>query len=218
MIHPADELHSLYELCVQRPRAVIAIIHDAHTAGIPAPPFEPRILHEDFAGSAAVSRAWIAASDQNIAVATDLDPVALDLAQRRAADAGLDTSRLLCRVADVRAAPTDSETSLRADAIFVGNFSIGELHSRDELLTYLQSARARLAPRGVFICDTYGGAAAFRTGLVHRTHPGREPRERVTLPPHPGDPLLDLKKSSRPTHPLPPHDPRRSRSDHPPLA
>ncbi len=59
----------------------------------------------------------------------------------------------------------------RADVIFVGNFSIGEIHERPRLIEYFRRCRARLNARGVFVCDTYGGASAFRPGGVERKHP-----------------------------------------------
>jgi len=173
-----NELHSLYELCVQRPATIAHLIRSTHAqlADSPSPP--AKSLHEDFSGTGAISRAWVAADPLARAVATDLDPAAIAFGQSRAAQLGLDSSRMTWRTQDVRA-PHDDPHALPADAIFVGNFSIGELHTREDLLAYLRAARARLAPRGVFICDTYGGAAAFRTGLVHRTHPGRTPIERI---------------------------------------
>jgi len=173
-----DEHHHLYELCVQRPAAVVELIRAAHARS--APPGHPpaRTLHEDFSGTGAVSRAWTASDPLASAVATDLDPAAIAFGHLRAAQLGLDSSRIAWREQDVRAPHEDSHAG-SVDAIFVGNFSIGELHTRADLLAYLGAARARLAPRGVFICDTYGGAAAFRTGLVHRTHPGRTPTERL---------------------------------------
>jgi hypothetical protein len=57
-----------------------------------------------------------------------------------------------------------------SDVVFVGNFSIGELHTRVELVAYLRGVLERLAPDGVFVCDTYGGESAFRVGAVERTH------------------------------------------------
>lgn len=65
---------------------------------------------------------------------------------------------------------TATPRGARADIIFVGNFSIGELHDRPSLLRYLRASRARLARGGAFICDTYGGASAFARGSVQRTH------------------------------------------------
>jgi hypothetical protein len=172
-----DEHLFLYELCVQRPAAVVELIRAAHART--APPGHPpaHILHEDFSGSGAVSRVWVATDPLAHAVATDLDPGAIAFGSARAAESDLDPARLVWRTKDVRA--PHEPAAAAPDAIFVGNFSIGELHTRTDLLAYLRSVRDRLCCRGVFICDTYGGAAAFRTGLVHRTHPGREPSERI---------------------------------------
>ncbi len=171
MPEPADERHFLYELCVQRPETVVRLLRTA-AAGTSL----PRVLHEDFSGTGAISRAWIATDPTATAIATDLDAGALSFGRRRAAESFADLSRIEWRCADVR---ETWQVSAKADAIFVGNFSIGELHARADLVAYLRSARERLSETGVFICDTYGGAAAFRTGLVHRTHPGREPGERI---------------------------------------
>jgi len=66
-----------------------------------------------------------------------------------------------------------------ADVVFVGNFSIGYLHTRAALLSYLRLSceRCRLGGHGlgggVFVCDTYGGASAFKRGGFVRKHPGR---------------------------------------------
>jgi hypothetical protein len=54
--------------------------------------------------------------------------------------------------------------------VFVGNFSIGEIHTRDVLVKYLSLSRARLHAGGVFVCDTYGGESAYRVGAVVRKH------------------------------------------------
>lgn len=177
MASVCDEHLFLYELCVQRPAVVVELIRAAHARA--APPGHPpaRILHEDFSGSGAVSRAWVATDPLARAVATDLDPGAIAFGRARAAESRVDPARLVWRTKDVRSPHEPAATA--PDALFVGNFSIGELHTRTDLLAYLRSARDRLCCRGVFICDTYGGAAAFRTGLVHRTHPGREPSERI---------------------------------------
>lgn len=178
MPNPADERHILYELCVQRPGLVVELIRSAHAAAANPGTSPARVMHEDFSGTGAVSRMWVATDQQARAVATDLDPEALAYGASRAAESQLAPTRLHWHQGDVRLPDEQSHTQL-ADAIFVGNFSIGELHTRGELIAYLRNARSRLNRSGVFICDTYGGAAAFRTGLVHRTHTGREPAERI---------------------------------------
>ncbi len=69
---------------------------------------------------------------------------------------------------DARAATDPSRHA--ADVIFVGNFSIGEIHERADLVRYLGRSRERLRTGGVFVCDTYGGPSAFRVGAVERSH------------------------------------------------
>lgn len=176
---PFDRL-DLYELCVQRPEALVPLLLGIHGG-------EARTLAEDFAGSAALSRHWVARSPKARAVAVDIDPVPLARA------AGV--PRLVARRADVLAnlarpvAPRD-----RADIVFVGNFSIGEIHDRKRLVAYLRRARLRLRPAGVFVCDLYAGQSAFRTGAVQRVHatPDGRYRVRYTWQQRLADPLTGL--------------------------
>jgi hypothetical protein len=145
--------HALYELTVQSPRTLVSFLRTIHGA-------IPRVLGEDFAGTAALSRAWIAAVESGTAIAIDHDA---DVLTRAAEVPGL-----TCIRCDLRGEiPHDGEP---LDILFVGNFSIGELQTRGELIAYLRRARERLARGGVFVCDTYGGESAFRVGAIERTH------------------------------------------------
>ncbi|QKK08008.1 MAG: hypothetical protein HND58_07340 [Planctomycetota bacterium] len=163
--------HDLYERCVQSPAQLVPMLRAMHAVA-PASsrcgpsPVEPAssrcVLAEDFAGTAALSYLWADASPDNHALATDLDEPTL---LRRP-----DHPRVTRLVADVRD-PSLASSTPACDICFVGNFSIGYLHTRAELLAYLKSARARLNPNGVFLCDTYGGESAFTLGEVHRDHP-----------------------------------------------
>ncbi|MFG0327997.1 MAG: methyltransferase domain-containing protein [Phycisphaerales bacterium JB037] len=154
-----------YEACVQSPGALVPFLLGLHGG-------QPTRLGEDFCGSAALSAAWVASADARTAIGIDLDAPTIDHARARAARrlTSDQLARLDLRVGDVRTAPDDPR-----DLIFVGNFSIGEIHTRPELLGYLRSVRARLAPGGVFISDTYGGESAFVAGHVHRHHSARDP-------------------------------------------
>jgi len=145
----------LYELAVQSPPHVVALLRAIHGR-------TPRVLAEDFSGTAAVSRAWVTAIEGGRAIAVDRDGEALARARGHAAMHVIES--------DVRELP--SSALARADVVFAGNFSIGELHERRELVDYLRRSRERLNPHGVFVCDTYGGASAYRIGAVTRTHVG----------------------------------------------
>lgn len=158
--HPAKpdafplDRHDLYELCVQSPVHAVRLLRAIHGR-------TPVTLGEDFAGTAAVSREWVRQVRGGRAVAVDLDRGALHHAKRA-------PRAVRCIVGDVFTAASPRRD--RCDAIFVGNFSIGEVHTRPRLVKYLKRCRARLNPRGVFVCDIYAGESAFRTGSFRRTH------------------------------------------------
>ncbi|MBS0189747.1 MAG: class I SAM-dependent methyltransferase [Phycisphaerales bacterium] len=154
-----------YELTVQSPRHVAAFLRAVHGN-------HPLVLREDFCGTGALSHRWLedaARSDERArAVAVDLDKAAI--ARARPVQ-GLD---LIAGDSTDRSVGPDA-----ADVIFVGNFSIGYLHTRDSLVSYLKLSRERLGRGnggfggGIFVCDTYGGASSFKLGSLTRRHPGR---------------------------------------------
>lgn len=145
----APTAQDLYEVCVQSPKHVVDLLRAIHGE-------EPLLLGEDFAGSGAVSRAWVGMSDRHYAWCVDRDAAAIARCE------GVD--RISARIADVIEEPS------AVDAVWVGNFSIGYQHDRPSLLAYLKHVRARLEPGGVFVCDTYGGETAYTRGEVHRYH------------------------------------------------
>jgi SAM-dependent methyltransferase len=144
-----DVRHGLYELCVQSTRHLVPFLRAVHGQ-------DPRVLGEDFAGTAALSHHWVGDVTDGRAVAVDLDAAALGY---RAPD-----DRVSVHLADV------CDVAEPADVVFVGNFSIGYRRTRADLVAYLRHVRSRLNPGGVFVCDTYGGESAFLIGEVHRDH------------------------------------------------
>jgi SAM-dependent methyltransferase len=141
--------HDLYEIAVQSPEVVVELLRGLHGAN-------PRSLREDFSGTAAVSREWIATPDSD-ALSVDIDDEVLRLASQKC-------PRLRVRLDDaVQAADADP-----ADVVFAGNFSIGYIYERDALVSYFQRTRKRLNPGGIFAFDMYGGPGAFRLGSLER--------------------------------------------------
>lgn len=139
--------HDLYEACVQSPPEMALMLRAIHGNF-------PTVLGEDFAGTAALSNHWIKTAQDGCAVAVDIDKQTLLRAGTH--------ERLQTVVGDVR------EVADSVDCLFVGNFSIGYLHSRAELIVYLEHARSRLNEGGIFVCDTYGGQTAFIRGSFDR--------------------------------------------------
>lgn len=136
---------ALYELCAQNPARDARMLRAIHGG-------EPRVLGEDFSGTAAISRAWVSLWRGARAVAVDHD--AEPLARAR----GVRAVRV--RRADVM------DVSDPVDLIGVLNFSICELHTRRALVRYLRHARSRLSPGGALVVDIYGGSDAFATGVI----------------------------------------------------
>jgi len=139
--------HQLYELCVQSPPELVGQLVSIHGG-------TPRVLGEDFCGTAAISVEWTRRVDGGRAIAVDSDDRTL------ARNPGHDAIEV---VAGDVVRDTDA-TRHAADVIWAGNFSIGELHTRADLLTYLRHVRSRLEPGGLFACDIYGGESAFLVG------------------------------------------------------
>ncbi len=140
---------------MQNPGALVPLLRAIH-------PGTPRVLGEDFSAAAAVSRCWLAQVPRSTAIAADLDQACLDRARALCANPRLHIRR--CNVL------TSTPPGPKPDLIFVGNFSICEIHARKSLVAYFRRCRSRLADKGVFVCDIYGGESAFRTGHVQRMH------------------------------------------------
>ncbi|MBY0112631.1 MAG: class I SAM-dependent methyltransferase [Phycisphaerales bacterium] len=178
---PGLDRFECYELCVQSPRHVSAFLRAVHGN-------HPVVLREDFCGTAALSHRWLEDAarlgERAAAIAVDLDAEAIERAfasspSRREGAGGRAVLQhpaptLLC--AD---STRPSNPDPGCDIVFVGNFSIGYLHTRRELVDYLALSRSRLGRGnagfggGVFVCDTYGGASAFKLGSLTRKHPSR---------------------------------------------
>jgi len=153
--------HDLYELCVQHPELDARLLHAIHAQDEHAR--TARVLGEDFSGTAALCRAWLAADPGRLALAIDHDRAVLTRANERARSRGV-ADRLSTIHRDLLRPAPDAHSTPRADIVFVGNFSIGEIHAREQLVEYLQSVRSRLTPSGIFACDLYGGVDAHRLG------------------------------------------------------
>ncbi len=137
----------LYELSVTNPIPLARFLRAVHAKN-------PRVLREDFSGTAALARGWLALDPAYRALAIDLDSSVLARIPR--------TPRLVKRRANALTARD------KADIIAATNFPVGYCHTRPELLRYFTNARRSLHARGIFVCDIYGGRSAFTTGTTRR--------------------------------------------------
>jgi SAM-dependent methyltransferase len=138
----------LYELAVTSPDHLAKFLYALHGRS-------PRVLGEDFSGTAALSRGWIRYKKSLRAVAVDKHAQTLERAEN--------LPRLKKIAADVQ------KVRERADIIAATNFPICYWHTRRDLLRYLRHARRRLSKHGVFVADLYGGPQALKTGRRSKT-------------------------------------------------
>ncbi|MEK6702768.1 MAG: class I SAM-dependent methyltransferase [Planctomycetota bacterium] len=144
--------YQLYELCVTDPPRLTRFLAAVH-GGTRKSPRPPLTLREDFCGSGAVARYWATAGPKRRAIAVDNDARVL----KKAKGPGVRTI-----------ASDAARCKAKADIISATNFPIGYWHTREELVAYLRTAKSSLNPRGIFVCDMYGGRSAFTSPTATR--------------------------------------------------
>lgn len=145
---PTMDRHSLYEAAVQDAEQLCSFLEGLHGAS-------PSRLGEDCCGTGLLARTFVSRAPGRSAVALDIDPEVL----ARASAPGV-----ACVQGDLRTARAPGT----CDLVHLGNFSVGYLRTRAELLEYLRRTRERLSPGGVLTLDTYGGTRAYQRGVVER--------------------------------------------------
>ena len=149
--------YALYEQAVQDPDADIALVQRIYRKRYGR---VPRLLREDFCGTAVMACRWVEKHPENHAWGIDIDPVPLGWSREHHV-AGLrpaQAARLHLVRGDVR-----TVHHRRVDVTVAFNFSYFLFRTRDALRAYFAKARRTLADEGLFVVDCYGGADSFRT-------------------------------------------------------
>ena len=160
--------HLLYELSVQEPAFEVEFAVQQYKKRRGK---RPRMLREDFCGTAAIACRWVQEHPKFHAIGLDLDAPILDWAHRHnVARLGAARERIDLRHKDVR-----TVTSPKADVIQAFNFSSYLFYPLPELLKYFRCVRRSLAPGGIFMLDGYGGWESQQRMSERRkeTQPGR---------------------------------------------
>ena len=171
---------ALYRRAVQHPDAEVSFIHRVYRHYNKATP--PLLLREDFAGTAAVSSAWVRMDDEHQAMAVESHGPTTRWAQRAA------NHELHERADDLHIVQADvmDVTGPKVDITCALNFSTFIYHDRNDLKQYFKAARRALRPDGLLAVDAYGGPGAMRTG----TQSVDIPTETSLDMPHEGSPPL----------------------------
>lgn len=143
--------YDLYQRSVQAPEHEVGMFvrfyKDAY-GGV------PKVLREDFCGTAAICHSWVRRKPERRSYGVDLDPEPLIWgAEHNGGElTPKDRARVELVQGDVRTAKTP-----QADVLSAQNFSFYIFRTRQELLTYFKAAYKNLAKRGVFVLDMLGG-------------------------------------------------------------
>lgn len=158
--------YDLYQRSVQEPESDVSFVSRVFKKRFGRP---PRVLREDFCGTALMACTWVRKHRDNQAWGIDLDPEPLAWGAKHNL-APLSEERR----ARVHLVKGDVLTARTPDAdVTVGfNFSYFLFKTRRELLGYLRKARNTLAREGILFLDAYGGADAQRRLREIREHDG----------------------------------------------
>jgi len=153
MAQMADR-HVLYEASVQAVDHEVEFISDTYKS---LRGRRPRILREDFCGTANAACEWVRSHRDNQAVAIDLDPSVLAWGKAhhvsRLTPGQQGRLRLIQgNVLEVKTPP--------ADLCVAFNFSYWTFKTREQLRAYFTKARQALKAEGLFFLDIYGGPEA----------------------------------------------------------
>jgi SAM-dependent methyltransferase len=158
--------YRLYEESVQNPSAEVDFLVETFVDWRGR---QPRMLREDFCGSAALACQWVRRNARNTAVALDIDTAVLAWARANNLPAlGAAARRLQLLEANVLAPRQD-----QADLCVATNFSYYLFTDRKTLRAYFRRVRLALADGGLFVLDAFGGYDAFRVlreRTPHRRH------------------------------------------------
>ncbi|MCA9292614.1 MAG: class I SAM-dependent methyltransferase [Phycisphaerales bacterium] len=155
----ADTLdrHVLYQHSVQGVEAEIDFVEETYKALRGGR--LPKVLREDFCGTAHTSCEFVKRHPENRAIGVDIDGPTLEWGREHNVNTlkgdGADRVQLLQH--DVMTVQTEP-----ADVIMAMNFSYFLWKTRDDLRNYFKRVRAGLKDDGMFICDCYGGSESYQ--------------------------------------------------------
>jgi hypothetical protein len=163
-----QDKHTLYQLSVQSPEADIEFFVERYKE---LRGREPKVLREDFCGTAYISATWAGSGKNRRAIGVDLDTATLQWAREHNLAPLSDDAR---KRVDLRQANVLDGGGKKADITCAMNFSYGVFKTRAELKHYFEVVFQQLADDGVFVTELYGGTEAIVAVQDEREIEGNE--------------------------------------------
>eukprot|EP00741_Cyanophora_paradoxa_P003943 tig00000741_g3835.t1 len=151
--------HQLYQISVQNPKADMQFMLKCFRQFRNR---NPKVLREDFCGTALLCAEWVRGDVERVAVGVDLDEETLAWGREyNLLPLGPPAERVTLLCSDV--CDTERLRELpKADLLCAFNYSACLFKTRAALLGYLKAARSGLAEGGVFFLDLYGGIEGYK--------------------------------------------------------
>ena len=164
MILPEFNKYEYYLKSVQSPESDVAFIQEVYKVRAGK---LPRILREDFCGTFALCKEWVANNAKNNAIAIDLDSEPLDYGRENILPQLPVGARKRLKIVqgDVMTAKVEL-----ADVICALNFSYFGFKERATLVKYFKRSRQNLAEDGILVVDCFGGARCYQTSEEETDH------------------------------------------------
>ena len=161
-INSLDNKLFLYRYAVQHPEAEVNFLERAYMHYFDDT--RPTLLREDFAGTCAISGAWVELDEDNRALAVEIDEDTAIWADHTLFDT------INTRAEDVIILVDDVMNVIEPNVDIVAsmNFSTLIYHNHHDLLSYLQHVRKCLEDNGIFVMDVFGGQDATTIGKQER--------------------------------------------------
>lgn len=151
-----------YQRSVQSPEHEIEFFEQAYRDANRRKPYS---LREDFCGTFAVCCEWVRSHPRRTALGVDLcaDTLQWGRDHNLAELTDSQAARLRLQCQDVR-----RRNRPQVDVLAAQNFSFWIFKTREEVVSYFQTARSNLLPNGVMIMDMMGGGACYNEGQTDK--------------------------------------------------
>ena len=152
------ELHRLYEGSVQSPEADCELFADIYER---LRQREPKVLREDFCGTALLSTTWCLDDPSRRAIGVDLDAPTLAWGREHNLEPNAEALGGRVRLIEGNVLDVDTSAHEPADITAALNFSFCIFKQRATLKRYFEQALAALASDGMLFLELFGGSNAI---------------------------------------------------------
>lgn len=152
------DIHELYQRSVQSPEADCELFTHIYQILRGS---KPKLLREDFCGTALLSTTWCLSDPSRRAIGVDLHGPTLDWGREH--NVAPNAKKLGNRLTLVQGDVLEVDGLARADLIAALNFSFCVFKQRPVLRRYFERAHAGLADKGLLILELFGGIKAIDT-------------------------------------------------------